>query len=138
MERGTSIRGKLGEAVLGMFLLLALPAHAADRVHAIDGDTIRIGRETIRIASIDAPETGSRAKCESERRLGEAAKRRLAALVASGPVQVTRGDPADGRTFDRYGRTLGTVTVNGRDVGDVLVAEGLAREWTGRRQPWCR
>ena len=138
MERGTCIRGKLEEAVLGLFLLLALPAQAADRIRAIDGDTIRIGRETIRIATINAPETGSRAKCKSERQLGEAAKRRLAELVASGSVEVARGDPASGRTIDRYGRALGTISVNGRDVGDVLVAEGLAREWTGRRRSWCR
>ncbi len=39
---------------------------------------------------------------------------------------------------DRYGRTLATVSVDGQDVGEILIAEGLARPWTGHRQPWCR
>jgi endonuclease YncB( thermonuclease family) len=102
-----------------------------------DGDTFRFGREIIRIANIDAPET-YRAKCTFERRLGLQAKDRLTQLLASGKVAFKRGDPQDGRLKDRNGRTLATVTVNGKDVGEILIAEGLARRWTGRRQPWCR
>jgi endonuclease YncB( thermonuclease family) len=26
---------------------------------------------------------------------------------------------------------------DGRSLGDILVSEGLARTWSGRRQPWC-
>jgi micrococcal nuclease len=50
---------------------------------------------------------------------------------------VLPGDPANGRVRDRAGRTLGTVSVDGRDVGEVLVGEELARPWEGRRKPWC-
>ncbi len=40
---------------------------------------------------------------------------------------------------DKYGRTLATLTANGRDVGDVLIGEGLARPYHGeRRKSWCR
>ena len=42
-----------------------------------------------------------------------------------------------GRDRDRYGRALRIVTRNGRSLGDQLVAEGLARTWSGRREPWC-
>lgn len=42
-----------------------------------------------------------------------------------------------GRDRDRYGRRLRVVVQHGRSVGDRLVAEGLARTWTGRREPWC-
>jgi endonuclease YncB( thermonuclease family) len=45
--------------------------------------------------------------------------------------------PIGGRDEDRYGRKLRIVTRGGRSLGDVLVAEGLARTWTGRREPWC-
>ncbi len=38
---------------------------------------------------------------------------------------------------DRYGRTLAAIRVEGHDVGDILVSEGLARTWAGRREPWC-
>jgi endonuclease YncB( thermonuclease family) len=40
--------------------------------------------------------------------------------------------------LDRYGRTLASVTVNGRDVGEILIGEGLARPYQGgRRGSWC-
>ncbi|WP_324252007.1 thermonuclease family protein [Roseibium aggregatum] len=38
---------------------------------------------------------------------------------------------------DKYGRTLARVSVNGIDAGGILIVEGLARPWEGRRQPWC-
>jgi micrococcal nuclease len=110
-----------------------LPAGPAT---AIDGDTVVIGAERIRIANIDAPEL-HRAGCDAERRLALVAKARMAELLASGALAVHVGDPKDGRIRDRYGRTLATITVDGRDVGDILVAEELARPWDGRRHPWC-
>jgi micrococcal nuclease len=38
---------------------------------------------------------------------------------------------------DRYGRTLARVAVGGADLGEALIAAGLARRWDGRRRPWC-
>jgi hypothetical protein len=26
---------------------------------------------------------------------------------------------------------------DGRSIGDAMVARGLARPWTGQREPWC-
>ena len=60
-----------------------------------------------------------------------------AAIVRSknaGPFEL---HPISGRDEDRYGRKLRIITRGGRSLGDVLVAEGLARTWTGRREPWC-
>lgn len=102
----------------------------------IDGDTLIIDREHIRIANIDAPEIG-RPKCDAERRLGIVAKRRLAELLSSVVVEVLRGDPDSGRKKDRYGRTLAIVSVDGQDVGGILIEESLARPWNGKRRPWC-
>lgn len=73
----------------------------------------------------------------AELRLGHVAAARLAALLGSGPVALQRGDPLDGRKTDRHGRTLATVSVDGKDVGQILIAEELARPWAGKRQPWC-
>ncbi|MBP2562403.1 endonuclease YncB(thermonuclease family) [Neorhizobium galegae] len=42
-----------------------------------------------------------------------------------------------GRDKDRYGRTLRSLTRHGHSLGDILVSEGLARTWAGRREPWC-
>jgi micrococcal nuclease len=99
----------------------------------LDGDTFRYRGDTIRIADIDAPETRD-AKCPSERALGESAKSRLADLLGAAPFTLTGYGSRD---RDRYGRALRVVHQDGRSVGSVLVSEGLARPWEGRRRPWC-
>lgn len=98
----------------------------------IDGDTFILEGDRIRIADIDAPETHP-ARCAQEERLGTAATRRLRELLNKGPFSLLR----DGRDEDRYGRKLRTVVRDGGSLGGVLVAEGLARRWTGHRRPWC-
>lgn len=102
----------------------------------LDGDTFDLSDERIRIANMDAPET-LRAKCDAELRLGKVAAARLAALLGSGKITISRGDPVNGRLTDRYGRTLATVSVDGRDVAAIMIGEGLARPWQGKRRPWC-
>ena len=104
---------------------------AGGRLRVIDGDTFDYAGERIRIADIDTPEI--RARCPEEARLAAAATRRLRGLLAEGPFELRRL----GRDEDRYGRKLRVVTRGGRSLGDKLVAEGLARTWTGRREPWC-
>lgn len=98
----------------------------------VDGDTFWLRGEKIRIADINTPETHSPA-CAAEARLGERATRRLQALLSDGPFELVAGT----RDTDRYGRLLRNVTRDGRSLGSVLVAEGLARDWTGRRGSWC-
>ncbi|RDC59807.1 hypothetical protein HME9302_00028 [Alteripontixanthobacter maritimus] len=112
-------------------LAIALcPAPPAVRVTCVvDGDTVWIDREKIRIAGIDAPET--RARCRREKQLASAATHRLVALLNEGPIHIRR----TGR--DRFDRTLANLTVNGRDVGKLMVSGGYARQWTGRRETWC-
>jgi endonuclease YncB( thermonuclease family) len=98
----------------------------------VDGDTFWTGGIKIRIADIDAPETHP-PRCASEAQLGEAATQRLLALLNEGPFTLATA----GRDEDRYGRKLRIVERNGRSLGAALVSEGLAREWTGHREPWC-
>ncbi len=98
----------------------------------VDGDTFWFQPKKIRIADIDAPEL-TPPRCEAERAKGMAAKRRLLALLNAGTFSIV----SNGRKEDRYGRELRTVTRNGLSIGDILVAERLARRWDGGRQPWC-
>jgi micrococcal nuclease len=98
----------------------------------IDGDTFTYERQRIRIADIDAPETHP-PRCEQEAELGQQATRRLRALLNDGPFALHAID----RDEDQYGRKLRIVMRDGRSLGGTLVAEGLARPWTGRRRPWC-
>jgi endonuclease YncB( thermonuclease family) len=98
----------------------------------IDGDTFRYEGQRIRIMDIDAPETRP-PRCDFEADLGERATNRLRELLNEGPFLLK----STARDEDRYGRKLRVVTRDGRSLGGMLVAEGLAREWTGRRMPWC-
>ncbi|ANI78228.1 thermonuclease family protein [Sphingobium sp. EP60837] len=99
----------------------------------IDGDTFRMAGEKVRIADIDTPETHG-ARCGAEGALGRQATMRLQALLNAGPFAVASYQ----RDRDRYGRLLRLVTRQGQSIGALLVAEGLARPWSGARQPWCR
>ncbi|MGV2103178.1 thermonuclease family protein [Rhizobium sp. 21-4511-3d] len=99
----------------------------------VDGDTLWINGEKVRVADIDAPEI-STPKCSSELALGNEATRRLIELVNEGPFQLQAWP---GRDMDRYGRKLRVLVRDGQSLGDLLVREGLARTWSGRRQPWC-
>lgn len=98
----------------------------------VDGDTLWVRGEKVRIADIDAPET-HQAKCQFELALGQRATQRLFQMVNRGDVELRRA----GRDKDRNGRLLRTIWVDGRNIGQVLVREGLARPWTGKRKPWC-
>jgi endonuclease YncB( thermonuclease family) len=98
----------------------------------VDGDTLWLEGENIRIADIDAPETHDY-RCPEEKALGDRATQRLHSLVNGGAVSLGSVD----RDQDRYGRKLRLVYVDGRGVGDTLVQEGLARYYRGGKQPWC-
>lgn len=104
------------------------------RTHCVvDGDTLWHEGVKIRIADIDTPEVSS-PKCQSEATLGAKATSRLLQLVNAGPFEILAWQ---GRDEDKYGRKLRVLVRNGRSLGDAMVAEGLARTWAGRRQPWC-
>lgn len=98
----------------------------------VDGDTFHMNGTTIRISDIDAPETHP-PRCALEADLGDRATTRLSQLLSAGPFQLVRHD----RDLDKYGRHLRVVVRDGRSIGKMLVAEGLARSWTGKRRPWC-
>ena len=100
----------------------------------VDGDTIWLAGEKIRIADINTPEVGE-PQCDREAELGERATLRLTDLLNNGAF--TLAPNPDGRDTDRYGRKLRVLTRNGASLGETLVAEGLAHEWRGRREGWC-
>lgn len=99
----------------------------------VDGDTFWLDGVKIRIADIDTPEI-SEPKCEAEYELGMKATYRLRELLNEGPFEL---NSIGSRDEDRHGRKLRVVVRNGRSLGDQLVSEGLARTWSGRREPWC-
>lgn len=101
-----------------LFVDNALAYEITGRVVGVaDGDTLTILDATntqhkIRLADIDAPESGQP--------YGNRAKQRLRSLVAGKTVI------ADCREKDKYGRDVCTVIVDGADVNADLVATGHA------------
>lgn len=114
-------------------VLLCTASCVPAEIRVWDGDSIRLGTtrqaEAVRIFNIDAPEIDGRCTYESD--LARQAKVRLAEILQGRQVEILR------QGADRYGRTLAAIRVEGHDVGDILVSEGLARTWAGRREPWC-
>ena len=103
------------------------------RTCVVDGDTIWLEGLKIRIADIDTPEI-SQPRCDYEYDLGIKARDRLVVLLNQGEFSAV---PIGNRDEDQYGRKLRVLIRDGRSIGDQLVAEGLARTWSGRRDPWC-
>ena len=145
--RNTRPAGAALALVIGAFLLtlvdptpsargepVPLAAHSANW-RVIDGDTYQDMNtgERVRLENIDTPETGPRAHCTAERNLGNRATQQARNFITNArQLDVRR----TGRT-DRYDRVIAFIEVDGRDLGQMMIAEGLARPWRGRREPWC-
>lgn len=118
------------ETVAARFTLCAGPARVTC---VVDGDTIWLDGVKIRIADMNTPETGQ-PQCAAEAALGRRATERLVELLNAGPFELR---PAGARDEDPYGRKLRLVVRDGRSLGEVMVAEGLAHRWEGFRADWC-
>ena len=134
--------------------LLVIPAMAEPiepaSVRVIDGDTIAVdGRKpNIRLIGFNTPEI-RKAKCEDEGRLGVNATNRLRELVKDGDLDLTLVRCAckpgtEGTRYCNFGRSCGLLKSNGQDVGDILIAEGLAVPFVCGKtrcpkmpRPWC-
>ena len=126
-------------AALILFGLVA-PASAAqfqmcgrDRhTCVVDGDTIWLNGQNLRLQNYDTPEPyNDICGGQAEVALAKRASARLLELLNSYPFTVETGRK------DRYGRVLATIRINGRDVGDILISEGLARRWPDGHEFWC-
>ncbi len=124
---------RTASAIICAIVCASPPLKFAD-IRVIDGDTLAIGEQRIRLLGFDAPETHG-AKCRAERELAGAAKLRMQLMVAS-PERVSL--VLSGKR-DRWGRELGRLTVGGEDAGAVMIREGLAVAYDGRgkRKGWC-
>jgi len=116
---------------------VAFSTTALAGVNIVDGDTITIGGQTIRIIEIDSPES-YQPRCEAEEALARKATERLRQLLDTGKVTFR---PAG---KDRYGRTLAKVYAGKINVGAALIREGYALPYQPganaklkRLQAWC-
>jgi endonuclease YncB( thermonuclease family) len=103
---------------------LATPAISGP-AQVVDGDTLTVAGQRIRLFGVDAPE--ARQMCEREGqpwRCGVEAGDALRGFLAGKPVSCT---PLD---RDRFGRVVARCAVAGQDVGAWLVSEGMAVAYT--------
>ena len=105
----------------------AVPAIAVDMnvsgvVHVVDGDTIDVGRTRVRLFGIDAPEADQ--TCVG----ADAAVLPCGAWVMAQVRAIYQGEHANCIRVDTdlYGRTVARCDVAGNDIGQTLVARGLA------------
>lgn len=111
--------------VLSLSCLMPEPAAAeaiTGRVSVVDGDTLKMGQTRIRLFGIDAPE--SRQACQTATGrdwwCGTEASQAMRALAQG------RTATCHVQDIDRYGRAVAICEVDGRDVSEALVEQGLA------------
>jgi endonuclease YncB( thermonuclease family) len=123
-------------AIILLFLALcwSTPLYAAQYkcTRVTDGDTITVTqngfKSTIRLVGIDAPEK-SRKKHEPGQPFSQVSTKYLAGMVLSKDVEIKNYGT------DRYGRTLGVVYVDGKNVNLEMVKAGLAEVYRGKPAP---
>jgi endonuclease YncB( thermonuclease family) len=114
----------------------------------IDGDTVRLNGTVYRLSGFDTPERSDKARCDDERRRAETATARLRSLIAGGDARLIRvacscRPGQEGTRNCNYGRLCGSLLIGGRDVGAILISEGLAHSYVcgatrcPQRRPWC-
>ncbi|WP_316358950.1 thermonuclease family protein [Devosia sp.] len=98
----------------------------------VDGDTIWLQGVNLRLESFDTPEPHTNI-------CGGAAEVALATRASARLLELLNSNSFTVRTSgtDRYGRVLATIRIAGRDIGDILIEEGLARRWPNGREWWC-
>ena len=120
-------------------IVLAAPAYAIEKCGSgkritcvVDGDTFWLDGVKIRMEGYDTPEPQTDI-CGGlrEKLLAERATSRLIELMNTGYSVEFSGEKGG------YGRDLATVRVGGVDVGEILIAEGLARKWPNGQEFWC-
>lgn len=86
----------------------------------------------IHLANVDVPRGGTAARCWAEAALAQQATQRLGEVAAL----YSRFDVRRLGT-DRDGRELSLVSADGQDLGEELIANGVAVEQSGGRWDWC-
>jgi endonuclease YncB( thermonuclease family) len=112
-----------------LFPVAAANAWQGEAVKVLDGDTVQVkkGRDlvSVRLYGVDCP--------ESRQSFGQQAAEFTRKQVLGKKVQVERVDT------DRYGRTVGLVSVGGKMLNRELVRSGYAWLYESycRKQPLC-
>jgi len=110
--------------LLALLCCIAMGAQAetfsAKVIAVMDGDTVMVLRDgqkiKIRMANIDAP--------EKDQAFGKQSRESLLEMVGKKQVQI------ESKAVDQYGRIVGEVSVDGRNVNQEQVKRGMAWEYS--------
>lgn len=115
--------------------MIALPPPFICHVAYVkDGDTWTCDDgQVVRAARIDAPELPGHCRAGRHCAPGDPfeARQALVDLVDGQNIDCTpvSASPRGGSAYDRYGRIVATCSVNGTDIGEFMLAGGLAVRW---------
>jgi endonuclease YncB( thermonuclease family) len=136
---------RLTLAFMAIFSILAAPnlraaPISAEAITVVDGDTIDLGPQRYRLVGYDTPEikTPRRRVSAGEKTLATIAKERFIELLHSGTLDLTEvgcSCPAStiGTAKCNYGRKCGMLLLNGKNIGETLIAEELAAPFVCRK-----
>ena len=95
------------------------------RAKIIDGDSLEVAGERVRLFGIDAPEGRQQCRGASgqDYACGREAARILTALIGGRPVSCTLV------THDQYARDVATCEARKHDLGEAMVRAGYARDY---------
>ena len=120
-------------SILAAISIVSLPgvmncaSAGSNHTRVVDGDTLEIKGRTFRLHGIDAPEAGQSCK-KAGGGMWPCGKKAIEALEG---MTALGGVTCDDRGPDKYDRTIGVCTVDGKDINAVMVTEGLA--WVFRK-----
>lgn len=134
---------------LAAWVVLSLPAIAAgqpqlemcnnrpntpDKTCLVDGDTLWLNGENIRLKDFDTPEPQTAL-------WGGGQEKALASMASARMLELLN---SNNWTIEYFGydstsskRRLATIRIGGQDVGDILINERLARRWPDGDEWWC-
>ena len=124
----TPQRFELAQMLFAAAFLSTAPAFADNltgQASIIDGDTLEIHGTRVRLWGIDAPESSQLCRNDEslQYRCGAKAANELDAFIARRPVDCS---PV---SLDQYRRTVAVCSIDGVDLAQWLVRNGLALDW---------
>ncbi|MGZ3280919.1 MAG: thermonuclease family protein, partial [Caulobacteraceae bacterium] len=115
--------------------LKASPPPSIDgHVRVLDADVLVIDGKHVKLANAYAPEALLHARCWAESLASDHAAEFVKDLVQRARAYDFK--PTGGE--DDFGRTVGLVTIDGADLGDILYNAGLASRPATPRFDWCQ
>lgn len=129
-----------------ILLLLPFYSNADEQIkvlRVIDADTILVSapfmppplkkQMPMRLSNVDTPNIKRWANCGREAYLGEEAKKYVEQLIKSAKNQEVKIVG-----YDKYGRWLGQIYLDGKSISDSLIEKNLARYYYGgKKKSWC-